>query len=66
MTIEAVMEPKNEPTFTTIDMSNEVKRAWGKHWNEPEVAYEFQDGKRKFTLQTGDAAIYSTSPDFPG
>ncbi len=31
-------------------------------WNKPEISYEF--GKRKFELRTGDASIYSTSPDF--
>lgn len=59
-------EPTHDPVFTTIDMSAEAKRAWGKEWGAPETSYEFADGKRKFKLQTGDAAIYSTSPDFPG
>lgn len=55
-------EKNHDPVFRTIDMNAEVKKLWGAHWNEPEVAYEF--GKRKFHLRTGDAAIYASSPDF--
>lgn len=55
-------EPKHAPTFRTIDLSAEIKKIWGPKFNEPEVAYEF--GDRKFTLRTGDAAIYASSPDF--
>ena len=56
-------EPAHEPTFTTIDMSAKVREGFGPKWNEPEIAYEFSSG-RKFTLKTGDAAIYASSPDF--
>lgn len=58
--------PNNESDakFKVIDISAEVKKIWGPKWNEPEVSYEFSNG-RKFTLRTGDAAIYSSSPDFP-
>ena len=48
---------------TVIDLSAEAKKIWGARWNEPEPSYEFSNG-RKFTLRTGDAAIYATSPDF--
>jgi len=53
----------NNVVFRQIDMTAEAKKAWGKQWNAPETSYEFSNG-RKFELQTGDAAIYSTSPDF--
>ena len=53
----------NDPVFTTIDLSAEVKRIWGPEWNRAEVSYEFSSG-RKFELRTGDAAIYASSPDF--
>ena len=48
---------------TVIDLSAEAKKIWGPRWSEPEPAYEFSNG-RKFTLRTGDAAIYASSPDF--
>ena len=51
------------PKFSVIDLSAEVKKMLGPKWNAPEPAYEFSNG-RKFELRTGDAAIYSTSPDF--
>ena len=52
-----------DPKFRVIDLSAEVKKMLGPKWNAPEVSYEFSNG-RKFELRTGDAAIYSTSPDF--
>ena len=57
--------PNNESNakFRVLDMAAEAKKAWGPDWNAPEVSYEFSSG-RKFKLQTGDAAIYETSPDF--
>jgi len=54
---------KHDPVFREIDMNAEVKKIWGPKWAEPETSYEFSSG-RKFTLKTGDAAIYETSPDF--
>ena len=56
-------EPPNDPKFRTIDLSAEIKKIYGPKWNAPEVAYEWSNG-RQFTLRTGDAAIYETSPDF--
>ena len=56
-------EPSHDPTFKTLDISAEIKKAYGPSWNAPETSYEFSNG-RKFTLRTGDAAIYATSPDF--
>lgn len=56
-------DKENVVTFREIDLSAEVRRIWGSEWNAPEVSYEFSNG-RKFYLRTGDAAIYSTSPDF--
>ena len=53
----------NDPTFRTIDLAAEAKKLLGPKWNAPETSYEFSNG-RKFELRTGDAAIYSTSPDF--
>ena len=50
------------PKFRTIDLSAEIRNIYGDKWTQPEISYEF--GKRKFTLRTGDAAIYATSPDF--
>lgn len=55
-------EQSHQPVFRTIDMSAEAKKAWGPKWNAPEVSYEFSG--KTFYLRTGDAAIYSTSPDF--
>lgn len=58
--------PNNNETpvvMREIDLSAEVKKILGPKWNDPEVAYEFSNGK-KFYLRTGDAAIYDTSPDF--
>lgn len=54
--------PRN-PTFRVIDLSAEVKKMLGPKWNAPEESYIFSNG-RKFELRTGDAAIYSSSPDF--
>lgn len=62
MATENDLRPNN-PTFRTIDMGAEVKKMYGPHWNEPEVSYEFSNG-RKFKLRTGDASIYAESPDF--
>ena len=55
-------EPSHDPVFRVIDLAAETKRLWGIEWNKPEISYEFSG--RKFELRTGDAAIYSTSPDF--
>ena len=58
-----VQYPDNKPpTVREVNLSAEIKKIWGPKWNEPEIAYEF--GTRKFTLRTGDAAIYASSPDF--
>ena len=56
-------EPPNAPVFREINLSAEIKKIYGPKWNSPEPAYEFSNG-RKFELRTGDAGIYSTSPDF--
>lgn len=53
----------NDPKFRTINLGAEVKKMWGAQWNAPETSYEFSNG-RKFDLRTGDAGIYSSSPDF--
>jgi hypothetical protein len=53
----------NVVNFKTINLSAEIKKIWGPEWNKPEVSYEFSNG-RSFELRTGDASIYSTSPDF--
>ena len=55
-------EPAHDPVFRTLDLSAEIRKGWGPEWNKPEISYEF--GDRKFTLRTGDAAIYVSSPDF--
>ena len=59
--------PNNEtpPKFQELNLSAEIKKLWGPEWAAPEVSFEFSNG-RKFTLRTGDAAIYATSPDFGG
>lgn len=49
--------------FRDVDLSAEVKKLWGPEWSKPETSYVFSNG-RKFELQTGDAAIYATSPSF--
>lgn len=56
-------EPDHAPTFREIDLSAEIRSIWGPAWNEPEIAYEFSNG-RKFKLRTGDSGIYASSPDF--
>ena len=56
-------EPQNVVNTSKVNLSAEIKKIWGPRWNEPEVAYEFSNG-RKFTMKTGDAAIYASSPDF--
>ena len=53
----------NDPVFRVIDMAAEVKKMYGPKWNEPEIAYEWSNGKKHY-LRTGDAAIYASSPDF--
>jgi len=53
----------NNAPMREIDLSAEIKKMWGKAWNEPELEYEFSNG-RKFYRRTEDAAIYDTSPDF--
>lgn len=54
-------EPK--VTHSSLNLSAEVRKIWGKEWAQPEVEYEFSNG-RKFVRRTEDAAIYATSPDF--
>lgn len=46
-----------------LDWNALVKKTWGAEWNKPELEYVFS-GDRKFYRRTGDAAIYSSSPDF--
>lgn len=57
------MPDNPNPIFRETNLSAEVRRIYGPKWNEPELAYEFSNG-RKFYLRTGDAAVYATSPDF--
>ena len=56
-------EQSHDPIFREVNLSAEIKKIWGVEWNKPETSYEFSNG-RKFQLRTGDAAIYSSSPDF--
>lgn len=42
-----------------VDLSAQVRHIWGEKWNEPEVEYEFSNG-RTFTRRTEDAAIYQS------
>lgn len=56
-------EEAHDVTMREINLSAEIKKVWGPRWNAPETSYVFSNG-RKFTLRTGDAAIYETSPDF--
>ncbi len=46
-------EPDHPVTTRVIDMNAEVRKIWGARWNEPEVVYEFSNG-RKFVAQPGD------------
>jgi hypothetical protein len=50
-------EQKHDPIFREVNLSAEIKRMYGPRWNEPELAYEFSNG-RKFYLRTEDAGIY--------
>jgi hypothetical protein len=54
---------ESDVTFREINLAAEIKKMYGKKWNEPEVSYEWSNGKKHY-LRTGDAAIYETSPDF--
>lgn len=56
-------EPDHPVTMREVNLSAEIKKYWGPEWNQPELEYEFSNG-RKFYRKTGDAAIYSSSPDF--
>lgn len=56
-------EPAHDPVFRELNLSAEIKKAYGPKWNAPEVEYEFSNG-RKFERRTGEAAIYETSPQF--
>jgi len=56
-------ELPHDPIFREIDLSAEVRKIWGPKWNEAEISYRFSND-REFKLKTGDAAIYSSSPDF--
>lgn len=56
-------EPSHDPTFRELDLSAEIRNGYGPEWNKPEVAYEWSNGKKHY-LRTGDAAIYSSSPEF--
>jgi hypothetical protein len=51
------MNNETEVKFRQIDLSAEMKKAWGAEWNKPEIAYEFSNGK-KYELRTEDAGIY--------
>ena len=44
-------------TTKEVDLAAQVRHIWGKAWNEPEVEYEFSNG-RTFKRRTEDAAIY--------
>lgn len=55
-------EPAHDPVFREINLSAEIKKIYGPHWNEPEPSYEFSNG-RKFKLRTGDSLIYKASSD---
>ena len=56
-------EKPHDPIMRSIDMSAEVKKAWGPEYNAPVVEYRFSNG-REFKRRTEEAPIYVTSPDF--
>lgn len=60
---QAPSEKVHDVTTREIDLSAEARKLWGPKWNAPEISYRFSSG-REFTLRTGDAAIYATSPYF--
>ena len=37
--------PTRPPTFRTINWGAMVRRAWGRSWHKPEIAYRFQNGR---------------------
>lgn len=47
----------DKPVTRTVDLAAEVRKIWGKQWNEPELEYEFSNGKQ-FKRRTEEAAIY--------
>ena len=55
-------QANDNTTYRTINLGAEVKKIWGKAWNEPEVEYEFSNG-RTFKRRTEDSAIYTQSDD---
>jgi hypothetical protein len=54
---------ENNFPMREVNLSAEIKKVWGKEWAEPELEYQFSNG-RKFYRKTEHAAIYETSPDF--
>ena len=55
-------ERTHDPIVRTVSITGEAIKAWGPEWGKPPTAYEFTG--RKFELQTEDAGIYSSSPNF--
>jgi hypothetical protein len=49
--------PSDNASYREINLSAEVKKMWGKEWNQPEVEYEFSNG-RTFKRRTEEAGIY--------
>ncbi len=45
--------------FRTLSLAELARKAWGKEWNKPDVAYEFT-GNRKFeSTDSRESGIYS-------
>ena len=57
MSNQSPTDPVNNVTVKELDWNAEVRKAWGVKWNEPEVEYEFSNG-RKFKRRTEDAGVY--------
>lgn len=44
--------------FRTLSWEEIVKKAWGKEWNKPDVAYEFSSGRKYDSTDSTDSGIY--------
>jgi len=41
-----IEEPEQRVRTRTIDWASEVRKAWGKDWNTPDIAYEFGNNRK--------------------
>ena len=49
---------RNRVQTRTLSWKEIVERTWGKEWNEPEVVYQFSDGREFRSTDKTDSGIY--------